>query len=384
MASLPHPPTDHSLLYFSKMPPKVQPTEAILERLRQVDGTHASEDTKLRAMKMVFEDKIATKDVATIFSVSTSTMYAWVEKFTRTLSVARCSNPALRDGSFTEEHRDKIVAYYMKKPTIYMDEVQVKFKRDFHLSISTATICRILKERGMTRKKLERIAHQRSIIDQIRYSAELAGIFWLPEMLTFWDEVGFDNRDCWRKHGYCLMGLPLQFKAEFTRKPMVSLLCVLGAEGLLQSYHTEGTFDRLTFFGHLQHFVLTSCHPYPGKNSIIILDGASIHRDENIVNWCRSKGVYVFFLPAYAPIYNPIENFFAMVKRELQRQYSEESKISLTQVIANVLATYVNYNMRGIYRHCGYTSLGFDLTKNDKEFRLVTDDLDDDDEEMEI
>ncbi len=37
------------------------------------------------------------------------------------------------------------------------------------------------------------------------------------------------------------------------------------------------------------------------KGTMIILDGAKIHLDPNIVHYLRSVGFYVLFLPAYCP-----------------------------------------------------------------------------------
>ena len=56
----------------------------------------------------------------------------------------------------------------------------------------------------------------------------------------FLAEVGFDNRDMLRTHDYCLRGESLIYRGEFNRQPRVSLLCFIGIEGLLETFHTEG------------------------------------------------------------------------------------------------------------------------------------------------
>ena len=42
-------------------------------------------------------------------------------------------------------------------------------------------------------------------------------------------------------------------------------------------------------------------NPYPGKNSVIILDNAKIHHDENLIEILEELGCHVVFLPPYSP-----------------------------------------------------------------------------------
>ena len=128
----------------------------------------------------------------------------------------------------------------------------------------------------------------------------------------FLDEVGFDNRSMLRKKGYGLSGRRLVFRGEFNRKPRVSLLCFTGVNGVLETFCTDGTFDRRKFVACCRDFALTNdaVRPYPGRYSVWILDGAIIHCHPNIVYYLRSLGIWPIFLPAYCPFFNPIEVFF--------------------------------------------------------------------------
>jgi hypothetical protein len=79
-------------------------------------------------------------------------------------------------------------------------------------------------------------------------------------------------------------------------KPRSSLLCLIGIDGLLDTFSTEGTFDRLKFIGCCKEFALKNpqVRQYPGANSVWILDGAAIHCDPNIVYYLRSLGIHLF------------------------------------------------------------------------------------------
>tara|TARA_B000000460_G_C21419082_1_gene350015 strand:- start:15 stop:305 length:291 start_codon:yes stop_codon:yes gene_type:complete len=54
----------------------------------------------------------------------------------------------------------------------------------------------------------------------------------------------------------------------------------------------------------------------PGK--IIILDNAKVHKAEEIYDLAASAGCRILFLPPYSPDLNPIEKFWANLKREIK------------------------------------------------------------------
>jgi len=63
-------------------------------------------------------------------------------------------------------------------------------------------------------------------------------------------------------------------------------------------------------------------NPYPGNNSVIIMDNARIHHDSNLVSLLKGLGCRVIFLPPYSPDYNPIETAFSVVKSWIKRNHN--------------------------------------------------------------
>jgi transposase len=60
-------------------------------------------------------------------------------------------------------------------------------------------------------------------------------------------------------------------------------------------------------------------NPFPGKNSVLVMDNAQIHHDEYLVNLVESVGCKIIYLPPYSPDLNPIETAFSLIKSWLKR-----------------------------------------------------------------
>ena len=127
------------------------------------------------------------------------------------------------------------------------------------------------------------------------------------------------------------------------------------------TYSTEGTFDRHKFLSHCSDFSTSEkVREYPGKHSVWILNGASIHCDKNISHYLRSLGIYTIYLPAYCPFYNPIEIVFGNIKSHLQRNYIENISFAEMNIfVAQTLIDFMSKSAKKIFSKCGYVRSGF-------------------------
>lgn len=140
----------------------------------------------------------------------------------------------------------------------------------------------------------------------------------------------------------------------------MSLLAFLGRNGILDTFVTEGTFNRLTFFDYCKEFALSGlCKKYPGRNSEWILDGAKIHCHPSIIRYFRSIGIIPIFLPAYCPFFNPIEYIFGYIKKHLKSAGSRKNM----EILVNEEFTKMQiFPCTKIFKKCGYIMNGqFDL-----------------------
>ena len=47
---------------------------------------------------------------------------------------------------------------------------------------------------------------------------------------------------------------------------------------------------------------------FPGHYSVLVLDNASIHKGQYLIDICNAKGVRIEYLPPYSPDLNPVCN----------------------------------------------------------------------------
>lgn len=336
--------------------------------IAEVKNRRASTNTVYHVLYGYYFLGLKRSQLATIYKKNKTTISNWIQRYEEDGYFDRV-NYSRTAQKFGAEKRRWLVQLFHTKPTTFLDEAAKLFLKHFHITISVASVCRILHHEGMTWKTIERRALQIKEEDVIRYYNELSAIQWDYHNLLFIDEVSFDNKAMLRNKGFGARGKRLLFRGEFVRKPRESLLCFAGQDGMVEVCHTEGTFTRAKFFDYCKRFPLNSglVQHHPGFHSVWILDGARIHCDPNLVYYFRSLGIHIIFLPAYCPHMNPIEILFGLSKKRLQREYDELGKIKLKVTIAKIMKHFSNYNMNNLFRKCGYIQGGkFDPTANDQ------------------
>jgi transposase len=60
-------------------------------------------------------------------------------------------------------------------------------------------------------------------------------------------------------------------------------------------------------------------NPYPAKHSVLVMDNARIHHNEDLVAAVEDIGCRILYLPPYSPDLNPIETAFSALKSWLKR-----------------------------------------------------------------
>ena len=144
------------------------------------------------------------------------------------------------------------------------------------------------------------------------YKYEIADI--PPENIAYVDETGID---CYfyREYGYGPKGQLIHGRIK-GRKYMRSSIVAAQMEGeIIAPCQYTGTMTHELFEEWFQDHLL----PALPKGTVIVMDNASFHRKEQLYCLAQKSECYLIFLPPYSPELNPIEHFWAWLKRTLRK-----------------------------------------------------------------
>ena len=215
------------------------------------------------------------RDIAHNLSVSSSTVSRIVDRFDRTGDVAR-SSATSRDHVLHQHDEFLLVGWVLENPGKYLHELQQLLVSTTGTEASVTTIFRSLKNFGFSRKKIQRIALQRSEVVRSEYMAEMVAFD--TSMLVFIDETGSDKRNALRKFGYALRGQRATSHTILSRGRRISAIGAMCSSGMFDCYTVDGTVDADEFYKFMQG-LLKHRMPFNGSNpnSVVVLDNCTIH-----------------------------------------------------------------------------------------------------------
>ncbi|KAH7323301.1 hypothetical protein B0J17DRAFT_582197 [Rhizoctonia solani] len=166
---------------------------------------------------------------------------------------------------------------------LYLDEMQDLLKQCRGITVSLSTIWRSLCQAGLTMKK-------RSVSSTLLKLVFLIPINWYllmsPQLIAGQAIVVL--------HGACL---ELRLSAQlslFVENSEFSILPALSLSGFLYMDIVEGSFTSRSFCSFIKG-LLDVMTPYPGPNSVIVMDNCNIHKNQEILEMIEAR--YVCYKP---------------------------------------------------------------------------------------
>jgi transposase len=80
----------------------------------------------------------------------------------------------------------------------------------------------------------------------------------------------------------------------------------------------KGTCTTLFFEAWVEQFLIPELIP----GQIVVLDNATFHKSNRTKELIESAGCTLLFLPPYSPDFNPIEQFWARMKKWIRQKIS--------------------------------------------------------------
>jgi transposase len=136
--------------------------------------------------------------------------------------------------------------------------------------------------------------------------------------MVYIDEAGFDNRND-HPYGYSPKGERCYALKSGKKRERTSWISALREKKLFAPLTFEGSCNRDLF-----EFWLESCLiPQLNQGDIIVIDNATFHKGEKIRQLIEEVGCEIWYLPAYSPDLNKIENWWAVLKNWMKQRLKE-------------------------------------------------------------
>lgn len=241
-------------------------------------------------------------------------------------------------------------------PSVYLHEIKRKLFDMFGVHISVATICRSLKDLRFSRQVITHVALQQSDTARARFMARIS--MYDIGTLIFIDESGHDKRKSIRKFGYSIRGVRPVDRRLLIRGIRYSAIPIMTIDGLHDVMIAEGTINGERFEHFVEDYLLPMLLPYNGSNpfSVVVMDNASIHHTQPVVDLIESIGAHLVFLPPYSPDLNPVELVFGKVKSTLQDNDEFYQSCSCpTPFLTAAFGMVTTEDCINYFKHCGYS-----------------------------
>lgn len=239
-------------------------------------------------------------------------------------------------------------------PTITVDEIAERLRRECGISPHRSTIYYHLHRSGFLPKVPVRTAPRQSL-DQLRdFQQRLDAVYTYDRrQLVFLDETAITWGNLQPRRVWGRKGEPVAVRQVVSHNtPRVSVLAAYAVEGFIAAVATRGTFNAASFEEFLFNVLGPEVGMYPGPHSLIVLDNCSIHKVSVLESFAQRYGCRVLFTAPYWPATNPIEEGWAHLKRELRR-HQEEYATNAERTIEFVMRLVGDYASDTI-RDAGY------------------------------
>jgi transposase len=166
---------------------------------------------------------------------------------------------------------------------------------------------------------------------------------------VFVDESGV-NTAMTRRYGRAPRGERAHDSAPRNYGAHTSLIGAMGLRGLVATLTVEGAVDADCFNAYAERVL----GPRLRRGDVVVLDNLGAHRASRIEEVAEARGAQVLWLAPYSPDFSPIEQCWSKIKAYL-RGAKARTQEQLDQALAAAIKLVTKSDIRGWFKHCGYS-----------------------------
>jgi transposase len=169
-----------------------------------------------------------------------------------------------------------------------------------------------------------------------------------PKRLVFIDETSAST-NMTRRHGRAPQGERLVCKIPHGHWKTTTFIAALRHNGVTAPFVLDGPMNGEIFRAYIEQVLAPTLKPC----EIVHLDNVGIHKVTGVREAIEARGASIYYLPAYSPDLNPIEQFFSKLKSIL-RKIGARTVASLWKAIAACLKTISRKECTAYLANSGY------------------------------
>ena len=136
-----------------------------------------------------------------------------------------------------------------------------------------------------------------------------------PESIVYIDESGIELTTC-KDRGWGKKSEKLVAKRSGKYYERTNIIAGYVGNKSIAPMVFNGSCNTDLFNNWVEHFLIKELK----KGQVVIMDNASFHKSQKTKELIESVGCRVIFLPPYSPDLNPIEKFWANMKRWIKQK----------------------------------------------------------------
>lgn len=145
------------------------------------------------------------------------------------------------------------------------------------------------------------------------------------ENMVYIDETGIEIAAV-KDRGWGIKSELLVAKKSGKYYERTNIVAGLSNNKTIAPFVFNGTCNTVLFESWVEQFLIKELR----LGQVVIMDNASFHKSQKIKDLIESVGCKVIFLPPYSPDLNPIEKFWANMKRWIRSKVSDIQSVQMT------------------------------------------------------
>lgn len=306
-----------------------------------------SNEERKKLIDLVFNKGMLIKEAARILDIN----YKTAAKICRVFVTQDRTEKKIpeRKKKFGPELDDHVRAFYSQRNLGTLEQCRKYLIDNFNESPSVALIHNVLKRIRFTLKDAVLIPTERNSERTIKlrktYVAKFMRLESANANFVYLDEFGC-KLSLRRRKGYSLIGTPCHINATGKRGNNLSVCAALDINGPIVFRAKFHAYNHAQFIEFLE---MLKTKLDMSKTNVIIMDNASFHKKDLVLDWFKNNSLRYLFLPPYSPMLNPIEECFSKVKNEIKKLLYDGR--DLLVAVEEAFRSVTEENCRGWFGH---------------------------------